>query len=335
MSDQSKSTVSALDTESVKKYVTGETELTSLKFKCKYVSPDESLVSFASDAVGMTSDCFILYAAAWLGMAAKESIIAFLEKKRQLGNGLAISDRDSMERFLSGRIHVLLDRGLLYSVRYITRENYIVQLYGITDSGFEIMRQRLRKVGFSNNHAFAYKPARDIIEWSGAAYVGSRLLSGTRVICELERTFFSRGTGSVFFPFEFRSKGDDGNLFYVAGMNGNWVKDGQTQTEREYEKWVDEQLNVIQSYLTRRTNTGTAVVCMVVESVENLKILTAAIAQSDVLRGLLDRIVFTGEGLVRRIPVSEPERLRNVFLKMEVDGNQVHIVPLAGGATFV
>lgn len=335
MSEQTWSAVSALDSGYERKYITGDPVLGSVKFKCKYVSSDEALVSFASDAVGMTSDCFILYAVAWLGIAAKESIAAFLERKRQFGNGLLINGKDSLEFFLTNRIHVLLDRGLLYSCKYVIRENYVVQLYGITDLGFDIMRQRLKKTGFSNNKAFAHKPAKELIEWAGAAYVGSRLLGGTRVCCELERTFFSRNTGSAFFPFEFRSQGDNGSVFYVAGVNGNWVRDPQVQTDREYEKWVGEQLGVIQAYLLRRTSKGTAVVCVVVENEENLKAATAAIAGCEDLRPLLSRIVFTGEGMLRRIPDNEPEKLRYAFLKMEVEGSQVHISPLKGGATFV
>ena len=62
MSDKKLGIASALDeTEKLKKYVTGKSELASFGMKGKYVSPDEMLVGFALDSVGMVSDAFIKY----------------------------------------------------------------------------------------------------------------------------------------------------------------------------------------------------------------------------------------------------------------------------------
>lgn len=335
MSDRLPGAIEALDSASDKKYVAGGREAASFKYKSKYVSPDEQLVSFAEDTVGMSSDCFILYAVAWLGIATRESIVNFLDAKRKMGSGLMLIGKDSLDRFLISRIRVLTDRGFLYSCRYVTRGDFLVQMYGVTDSGFDMMRQRLRKTNFANNHAFAYKPPRELIEWAGAAWVGSRLLSCPRVECDLERTFFSKVTGNFFLPFEFRSRGDGGGLFYVAGFNGNWAQDAEVQTQREHEKWVVDQLNAINGYLTRRTSTGTAVACIVVENSEALKFACRAIASRDDLLSLLDRIVFTGEGIVRQVPVDEPAGLRGAFLKMRLDGGSIIWTPLEGGASFV
>ena len=336
MSDKTLGIASALDGGAkLKKSVTGKMELSSFRPRGKFVSPDEMLVAFASDDVGMVSDAFILYAVAWMGVASKEAIQGFLEAKRGMGGDLLIGGRESLDRFLMNRIHVLLDRGMLCAYKYVTRGNMPVQLYGITDGGFDVMKQRLKTGKFANNHMFFAKPAREVIEWAAATFVGSVLLGGDRVVCELRRVFYSTITGNLFFPFEFRSQGDGGNLFYVAGFNGNWAQYPELQTKADYDRWLKEQLEAIYSYLTKRATDGTAIACIVVESGESLKLACNAIAGHEGLLTCLDRIVFTGEGMIRAAQAAGEGEIRNAFVRMEAAEKKIKILPLDGGASFI
>ncbi|MBR4606120.1 MAG: hypothetical protein IKO41_07825 [Lachnospiraceae bacterium] len=336
MGDKTLGIASTLDDGGkLKKYVTGKMELSSFRPRGKFVSPDEMLLSFANDSVGMVSDAFILYAVAWMGVASKEAIQGFLEAKRGMGGDLLISGRESLDRFLMNRIHVLLERGMLCAYKYVTRGNMPVQLYGITDGGFDVMKQRLKTGKFANNHMFFAKPAREIIEWAAATYVGSVLLGGDRVACELRRVFYSTLTGNLFFPFEFKSEGDNGNLFYVAGFNGNWAQYPEIQTKADYDRWLKEQLEAVYSYLTKRAADGTAIACIVVENGESLRLACNAIAGHEGLLTCLDRIVFTGEGMVRAAQESGEGGIRNAFVRMEVNEKKIRILSLDGGASFI
>jgi hypothetical protein len=297
----------------------------SFEKKYKYMSPDQQLLEFVMDKVAMTSDCYVLYAVAYFGAASKEMIIDFLKMKARTSPALLITKRDDVDEHISTRLRVLCDRGYLYSFKYAP-EDGAVTLYGVTEEAYVVLRQRLDKVTFSYNHGFAHKSVRRILDWAGASYVGARLMQSPKVQFELERTFFNKKIKNSFLPFEFRSRDAKGNIYYVAGMNGNWDMDPDTQSEHDYDEWLGVQVELLWCYLTFRSTKGTPVAVVCVRDSATLIKTAGIIAKAEGLRGCLDRIVFTGEGILRSI--GEEGMLTDAtrdgaFLQMRIEGNQV------------
>ena len=341
MSENKWACVSALD-DDVRRYAVELVLPDTVDRRYKYRKEDEQLLGYNTDKVGQISDSFILYAIAYFGVASVSEIIPFLRMKKRTAPGTLISTEES-EKFLREqlqvRLRVLCDRGYVMSFKYYIKGDAkkgdatnIVQCYVISSSGFDIMRTHLKKTRFSLNKAFAMSVDEDLIEWAAAAHVGAKLLSSRKIVNELDRYTFSKSIGSVFFPFEFLSKGDDGSLFYVAGMNGNWRKEEGIQSDYDYAQWLSHQLAVIRNYLTRRTAKGTAVIILVVENVESLKVATQAIAEDGETLALIDRILFTGEGAIDRV---EDGDFGKGLFRMKLEGKQIVVTPLSGGAAFV
>ena len=336
MSENKWTCVSALDDEA-RRYAVELALPDTADRKYIYRKEDEQLLGYNTDKVGQVSDSFILYAIAYFGVASVSEIALFLRMKKRTAPGTLISTEES-EKFLREqlqvRLRVLCDRGYVMSFKYYLKRdtNNIVQCYVISGSGFDIMRTHLKKTRFSLNKAFALSVDEDLIEWAAAAHVGAKLLSSRKIVNELDRYTFSKSIGSVFFPFEFLSKGDDGSLFYVAGMNGNWRKEEGIQSDYDYAQWLSHQLAVIRNYLTRRTAKGTAVIILVVENVEALKVATQAIAEDGETLALIDRILFTGEGAIDRV---EDGDFGKGLFRMKLEGKQIVVTPLSGGAAFV
>lgn len=293
------------------------------KKKFKYLSPDQQLLGFAMDEVAMKSDCFILYAIAYYGVATKEMIVDFLRMKSRTGPALLMIKKDELDTFMSVRLRVLMDRGYVFSFYYGIGKTS-VHMYGVTEEAYQLIRQRLDKVTFSLNHGIAMKSVRRLIDWAAAGYVGGRLMQSPRVQCELGRTFFNKKIKNSFLPFEFLSKGADGALFYVAGINGTWDMDPDVQTQREYEEWLKVQADLLWCYLNLRSEKGTPIACVVVRDSDTLYQTATMIARAEGLRGCLDRIVFTGEGVFRDKEAEKSGPLYdNAFLQMHVEGNRM------------
>lgn len=269
-----------------------------------YVRDDERLISFAQDRTAMYSDCYILYAIAFMGVATKESISLFLQALSRKYPELAIicqKTKDSME----GRLHNLANLGYVFMYRYTIQamgdtgeiKEQAVSLYTVVDAAFDIVRQRLQK-RLSINMAIQYKPLDELIGWASAAYVGACIAQSAGFTGYLERVLRTKMLGSTYLPFELKNV-VEGTSYYIAVINSFLQQNKLTQTDTDYLDYCAFKLNTIKNYLAVRTTKGVAIVCVALRDKEDLAQIGRLIYQAEILRPYLEQIFFTGEGIIR------------------------------------
>lgn len=270
----------------------------------KYVRDDERLISFSQDKTAMYSDCYILYAIAFMGVCTKDSISLFLRALAVKYPELAIvyeKSKDSME----GRLHNLTNLGYVFEYRYTIDaagdqgdvKSQAVTLYTIVDAGFHIVRQRLQKK-LSINTAIQYKPLDELISWASAAYVGANIAQSKGFVDYLERVLRTKQLGSVYLPFEVKTVVDN-TAYYIAVISSFLQKNVLIQTDSDYMEFCTFKLNVIKNYLATRTQKGIAVVCVAVRDTEDLNEIGKLISKVPSLGQYIGQIFFSGEGPIK------------------------------------
>ena len=271
----------------------------------KYIRDDERLVAYSRDNVAMYSDCYILYAIAYMGVATKDGIELFLKALSSKYPELAIvfsKTKDGME----GRLRNLVDLGFAFRYRYVIdavgdtgeKKPQTVSLYTVIDSSVHIVRQRLQKVNLRINAAIHYKPIDELIGWAAATYAGSCIAQSPYFVGYLESVLNTKQVGSAYLPFELKTS-VDGTLYYIAVISSFLYHNKLIHTPNDYMDFCADKLNVIKNYLAVRTNKGVAIVCITVRDYADLEEISGLICKIPALRGYLGCIYFTGEGIIR------------------------------------
>lgn len=268
-----------------------------------YVSADTKMLDYARDEVGTISDCYILYAIAHLGVAEVDSIMIFLRALSKKYPDLAVVCEDKNE--VRDRLRLLHRKGYLFKHRYETSVTYngesikeMVTFYSLGEDANNMVKQRLQK-RVSINSMIQMKPLRELIGWNCAGLVGSAIANGcTGFVNYLERVLRTKQIGAVYFPCELKVV-NNSNSYYIAVMPAYMGMDKMYQTELDYAEWCAFKLNMIKNYLYCRTTKGVSYVVVAVEDNADLNDITQKIHNTGYLEEYYDRILFTGEGVVK------------------------------------
>lgn len=286
---------------------------------------DERLLEFAKDrALGAYSDCYILYAVAYMGACSLEAIHAFLYGLSVRYPHLSIvRERKDLEL----RIRALRNMGLLFVFSYdieavdeVTRIKDVqkISLVTTTENGYHVARQRLKLPNLMINNGFQYKSFDEIIGWASTAFVASRVLLGSYFHELTERRLGTKQI-TAFLPFEMKTK-LDGNTCYVGFVDGFFHRNDMIQDEKAYIYDCLRKMDIIRNYLNARTSKDMSCVVVVVESREDLYEVGKFVARTHVLTEdqNICRIFFTGEGLIRECG----ENIARAFLRLQLSDQE-------------
>lgn len=285
----------------------------------RYFQTEESkqLFAFATDHLGMTSDCYILYALCHLGVADNKTIYRFLcalsNKYKELR--IAISE----EGFVVDRMRVLFKMGLVMRFVYeapkgenddvYKRET--VALYTAAPLANDIVRQALRLV-MPENKCVEMKPISEIAGWACGARVCTEIANGTVGFVDyLQRYLKTRQLGSVFFPGEVLTE-VNGTRYYVAVLDCYLGYDAEIQTPRMYAEYCGRKIDTIKNYINCRTTKGVPIVVCAVRDNADLNEMASKIKQTGALNGIYEHVYFTGEG-----PLISGLDIKDCFLQMK------------------
>lgn len=264
-----------------------------------YKDSDVRRLQFVVDALGMTSDCYILYALTLLGCATKETVDSFLSALAGKYPDLHIVyGKDNID----ARLRFMFGIGLVQKVYYDVplgpnKKKDRVVFYLTTEDGVGYVKQHLKKK-CTYNHAFYTRHIKDLIGWACGAYVGATLAekhTGFVEFCEgMVRT---KQMGSMFFPCEWKAKVDD-TMYYVAFHPSYLEFDKSYMTKRDYDAICLNYVDMMRNYVNCRTTKGIPVVVAVVEDNKDLNNIVLNILAAGNMNHLLGNIFFTGEGAV-------------------------------------
>jgi len=286
----------------------------------KYVPEDRRLLSFALDNVSMTSDCYLLYAVAHMGVADKDSISLFLQALSNKYPALNIVYEKTPDA-IEGRLRLLAKMGYLFCFRYmktvvvngIASDN-MISLYTVVAGAYDVVKQRLQK-RLNINAAIQYKPIGELIGWASAAYTGACIaISSNHFVDFLERVLRTKQLGAFYFPVELKTVVEE-VPYYIAVMSSYLYRDDKIHTETDYAQNCAFKINAIKNYLSCRTQKGVAIVVVTVADNDDLMEISSLIYKSEILKPYLEQIYFTGEGVLK-------ERAGNAaecFLQMRID----------------
>lgn len=292
-----------LDT-SDRRFVYAEEIESTLKRKFKFVAPDMKLVGFANDEIATISDCFIMYAIAYLGVIDLYGIKAFLGAMAKKYTSLALGDYENADgiELIRGRVRMMMANGLLFRTSYRVGDNG-VSVYTASEDAVNLVRQKLNKK-IAINSWIAAKTASELIGWGCASYVGSVMAkkSSTFVVF-LERVLRTKMIGSVFLPCEIKFQ-VDGQLYYVAVISAYLYQDKRTTTPDEFMDVVAHKLNTVTNYINCRTQKATAMVVVAVADNADLNFITDCMINSGHFGDYFGNIYFSSEATVNSLPIT-------------------------------
>ncbi len=288
----------------------------------KYIPQDQQLLAFAMDNCCMTSDCYILYAIAHLGVADKESISLFLEALSTKYPELNLVYKKARDGIID-RLRVLANMGYIFRFQYdvkIKQGNAMVEdtvgLFTLVDNGYDIVKQRLQK-RLVVNSAIQYKPMSELIGWAAAAYVGASIASACDGFVDyLERVLRTKQLGAVYMPAEIKTCVKGVN-YYISVVSSYLYRNEIAQTEHDFEEYCAFKINTIKNYICCRTTKGIPVVVVTVADNADLMEITSLIYSTGILSPYLEQVYFTGEGILK-----ERSSVKNAFLRMVIDPNE-------------
>lgn len=300
------------------------------KKEYSYTDSNRQLLKFASDVVGMVSDCYILYAVGYLGTCDKETMRAFLINMQTRYPELYIGDV-SDENAFSRRVHALVAVGFLFVVRYNDAElgesapgMLPSRLYSLSQDAAVFMNQKLTKRVPYNKWVVA-KPLNQLIGWAAAAFIGASLSGNKYHVSYLENVFRNRSLGSFFMPCA--EKFFDGqDYYYVSFIDAFLIRDEKSQTEHDFAEFEVIKLNTIRNFVLARTKNGIACVVIVVEDNKDLVAMAKLLLASGAMLDVIDHLYFTSEGAYRKAVYDKDAFLQMTVNEVGNDGAQFDFV---------
>lgn len=289
----------------VRHFIYSENARDSYERFFNYVNLDVKLLRFASNVIGSYSDSFILYAVASLGFCDEASIASFLKAIAEKNPDLQIMDFSNRE-YLRKRLYALYKNGFLF--KHVYKQVYYydaigkdqdenVSLYSMDPDSIKFVNQHLDKhVGI--NTWIQAKPLNELIGWACASYIGSRLAANPAFDSFKEGTFLTKPLGRLFVPCEIKTHTDDD--YYTIFTYSYMYHDKRILTEQEFKENCLRKINTILNYLNIRAR-GNKNACAVVavQDAGDLDTFIDWMVHSEVLIPHLDKIFFTGEGVVK------------------------------------
>lgn len=284
-----------------------------------YKDSDVRRLQFTLDALGMTSDCYILYAIAHMGCATKDTIVAFLT---------AIANKYPDLHIVCGKENIneclrfMYGLGLVQKIFYDVflgpnKKQERITLYITTEDGVGYVKQHLKK-RCTYNIAFYTKHIKDLIGWGCAAFVGSTLAERNSGFVEFsEGVLRTKQMGAMFFPCEWKAKVEE-TMYYVAFQPAYLEYDKSYMTSLDYEDCCMNAVDIVRNYINCRTKNGIPCVVIVVEDNRDLNAIAANIMANGTMQGMLENIYFTGEGAL----LGHKEDEKNAFFQIVLDPDE-------------
>lgn len=302
-------------------YIYNEAAEDSYKKEYSYVEPAKRLLRFSADIVGTLSDCYLLYAVAYLGVTDRTTIQLFLKNIKTRNPRLYIEDPEDDDNVMN-RLGFLAKAGFLFIHNYYAHDYteekegaYARRLYTIDREGCTLLNQKLSK-NVPYNAWIQAKSLNELIAWASGAYIGAFLSTDRNFSEYLDGVFRNRFMGAYYFPCELKFVVGDVPA-YVAIETSYLHFDDRSMTQDDYDNARVRKINAIKNYILGRSKKGPAYAVIVVQDNEDLMKMAELISQTGVLEELLERIYFTGEGAVRT-----KSSLQDAFLQLvRVDEN--------------
>jgi len=308
----------------VRHFIYSENAIDSYERFYNYVEQDVKLLRFANNVVGFYSDSFILYAVASLGICDEASISTFLKAIAAKNRELQIMDFSNKE-YLKKRLYALYKNGFLF--KHVYKQVYYydalekeqdenVSLYSMDADSIKFLNQHLDKhIGI--NTWIQAKPLNELIGWACASYVGSKIATNSAFISFKEGNFLSKPLGRLFVPCELKMHTDDD--YYVVVTYSYMYQDKRILTEQEFKENCLRKINVLLNYINiRQRGNKNACAVVAVQDAKDLDTYVDWVVNSEVLVPHLDKIFFTGEGVVKNDTFS--------MLQVQIKGNTPSLV---------
>jgi len=288
----------------VRHFICSDEALTSYERFFNYVDEDVKLLRFASNAIGSYSDSYILYAVSCLGVCDEATIASFLESISKRNPDLYIMDYRNRD-FLKKRLYVLYKNGFLFKHTY-KQVYYYDELDKEQDENVSLYTTSSQTAMFVNQHLDKHlgintwiqaKPLAELIGWASGSYIGSKVAQNKAFVEYKEGNFLSRTLGKVFTCCEIKTHTDED--YYISFIYSYMYHDKRLMTEREFKEHCLRKINVILNYLNIRGKSKNACVVVAVQDAKDLESFIDWIIKSEVLVPHLDKIFFTGEGVVK------------------------------------
>ena len=289
----------------VRHFIYSDDAVASFERFYNYVEHDVRLLRFASSVIGFYSDSFILYAVACLGICDESSIATFLEAISEKNPELQIMDYKNRD-FLRKRLFVLYKNGFLF--KHVYKQVYYydaldkdqdesVSLYSMDAESIKFLNHHLDKhIGI--NSWIQAKPLNELIGWACASYIGCKMAVNPAFVSFKEGNFISKILGKVFVPCEIKTHTDED--YYIIFTYSYMYHDKRILTEEEFKENCLRKINVLLNYLNiRGRGNRNACAVVAVQDASDLDVFIDWIINSEVLIPHLDKIFFTGEGVVK------------------------------------
>lgn len=307
----------ALDQAPARKYKYDEKVKESLRKLYSYEYADIGEVKIATDEIGFTSDCFILYAIACLGCPDKMGILLFLKalKKNNPSFEIADFDMDGLRK----RLKELFKYGMVFRTEYRTLEvdkngeptEYKNTLYTLPKSTQKFLNYKLQR-RTTVNEWMSSKPIFEMIGWASAAYISTIIANSCKYIELKQGVYRTKAIGTMFIPSICVLENKKKEKVYVGFIPSYLFKAPEFMNDTDYQDVALRVVNHISQFLyAQDQKKHLARVVVVVENNADLLEIARWIHISNSMRESYPRVYFTGEGAINSCALSD------CFLRMK------------------
>lgn len=297
----------------------------------EFLPQDAKLTEFARGEIAMTSDCFLLYAIAVLGVADLQSIRLFLSALSNKNKDLSImdmSDSASVRR----RLRKLASNGMLFKHAYEVEKKATgeespdgadsnhVTLYTITNSTQDLMNKRLGRRVVVNDWIQGL-PLYEMMGWAACSFVSGMIARNKGYIEQVQGIYTTKAIGTVIFPNIIKMKSTmEPGLAYVGLMYAFLHLDRTSKTEEWFNEDCHYMVKRMKQFLYSQDAKHRLVrLVVVVEDNEDLvQMATRMVKDGQIEESDFDRIFFTGEGVIRQAKTTS---FTKCFLRVKSDSS--------------
>ncbi len=280
------------------------------------VSRDAREIKLIVDEEGAVSDCFLLYAVCSLYVANLETIRIFLNKIAGQNKELRIMSMDNADVVRARLVH-LSEIGFLVRHSFALQRGTNVVIYTAPLATYSFVNQKL-SMNLKPWDYVSSKPLNELVGLAASSYVLSRVSEDPNYIVNQPGFFKTPAINECHFSGILKMKRKQGEAsigFFSSYLHFN----KNIQRKEDYTASGYYQVNRLQQFFyseDRRNHYARAVV--VVENLSDLKEIAKFILMSGNLLEDLDRIYFTGEGIIRSLDKKE---LKKGFFNLAVDAS--------------
>ena len=285
----------------------------------KYKEYEAKSLAIINKDICMTSDCFILYAIAVLRCADFGTILDYLKLIKKRNEEFRLLPEFTVET-LRSRLQALKKYGLLFNITYVdptanvdnSQTDSIVSLYTVAKDAVGIMNSVLRRQ-IKPDTWLEQKPLDELIGIAAASAVLVKLAQRDTFQSTEQTIFKGRFSGVTWLDGEFISTCNS-QLYYNGIFSVYLHRHQEFCSKRDYNRIIEQKLNVIRDYLNNRTTKGIPTALLVCESNDDMVRIAKAIIKSGAFdTEHLENIHFTSYSLIDGYGFSPRDWFLNVI----------------------